>query len=40
MNFDQKRFLASLDQNIFIDDLEKRVPLLSFSNPVLIDKSL
>lgn len=40
MNFDQKRFLLSLDYNIFWDRLEKKVPLLSFSNPVLINKEL
>lgn len=40
LSFDQKRFLASLDQNIFMDNLEKKVPLLSFSNPILVDKEL
>jgi len=40
MNFDQKSFLVSLDKNIFLDNLEAMVPLLSFSNPVLINKDL
>lgn len=40
MNFDQKRFLESLDKNIFFDRLEKKVPLLSFWNPILINKAL
>jgi len=38
MSFDQSKFLASLDQNIFAGQLKNKVPLLSFSDPSLVDK--
>jgi len=38
--FDQKKLLYSLDQNIFFDDLEKKVPILTLSQPILIDAKL
>lgn len=40
MNFNQKKVLESLDKNIFMDNMEEKVPLLSFSNPILINKEL
>lgn len=39
ISFDQSRFLASLDKNIFAGQLKNRVPLLSFSDPSLVDKN-
>ena len=40
MSFDQTRFLASLDQNIFNWQLKQQVPILSFWEPTLINKKL
>ncbi len=40
MSFDQAKFLASLDKNVFSWKLKQEVPILSFWQPTLLNKKL